>query len=420
MILIKSEEKKKLLGNVISLFVLQGSNYIIPLFSIPFLFKRLDVEKFGLVNFAFAFMQYFIILTDFGYNLSATKSIAEHREDKQKTQLIFNSVMGSKFLLFLTGFLVLLCIVFFIPDFSVNKNVFILSYGMVLGNVLFPIWFFQGIEKMKMITWLTICLKLVAIVPLFFLVKSSSDYLYVPFLNSLAWLACGIVSLYIIKKDFGISPGLTTIPEIKQSLKESSPFFLSRVSASIYTVSNAFALGIFSGNVAVGFYTAAEKLFQALLNAYSPINSSLYPFMTKHKDLKLFKKIFFAAVAFNLILIATLLFFSNDIITLFYKKSAVESVLVFRLLLIACCVVVPSVLIGFPLLAALGYSNFANRTVIAPSILHLVGLGILVLTHSFNIYTVAGMVIFTESLVLLSRVYGVFKYKLFSIKPTIA
>lgn len=413
MFVIKSKERKNLLANVISLFVLQGSNYIIPLLSIPYLFKTLNVEKFGLVNFSFAFIQYFIILTDFGYNLSATKSIAEHRDDRLKTQQIFNAVIGSKLLLFFIGLIVLSGIVFFVPGFSTYKSVYFISYGMVLGSILFPVWFFQGMEKMKLITFLSISLKLVAIIPLFFLVKSSADYLYVPIFNTIAWIACGLLSLYVIKKDFGIVPGKFSFAQIKDSIKESSPFFLSRVSVSLYTTSNVFALGLFSGNISVGYYSAAEKLFQALQNAYSPINSSLYPFMTKTRDLKLYKKVFSLAVIFNIVLISGLLFFSHEIITLFYKNESIQAEQVFQLLLIACLVIVPSVMLGYPFLAALGHSNYANKTVIGPSIVHLIALIILIATNNFSIYTVAAMVIFTESLVLVSRMYGVFRFKLY-------
>lgn len=410
-----TNERKNLLVNIISLLVLQGSNYIIPLLSIPYLFKTLDIEKFGLVNFSFAFVQYFIILTDFGYNLSATKSIALHRDDVEKTQEIFNGVMGSKILLFLLGLLILTCVVFFFPGFSSYKLIYFITYGMVLGSILFPVWFFQGMEKMKLITFLTISLKLVAIVPIFFLVKTSADYLYVPIFNSIAWIICGIVSLYIIYKDYGIVPGRFTIQQVKNSLIESRPFFLSRVSVSLYTTSNVFTLGLFSGNAAAGFYSAAEKLFQALQNAYFPINSSLYPFMTKTKDIVLYKKVFLFAVLFNIILISFLLFFSKDIITLFYREDSTEVVNVFRLLLVACFFIVPSVMLGYPLLAALGHSNFANKTVIAPSIIHLFALCVLLATKTFTIYTVAAMVIFTESLVLISRLYGVYKFKLYKL-----
>ena len=50
--------------NFISLALLQGVNYLLPLLSFPFLFRVLGVERWGLVTFGYALMQYFIMFTD--------------------------------------------------------------------------------------------------------------------------------------------------------------------------------------------------------------------------------------------------------------------------------------------------------------------------------------------------------------------
>src|SRR5207342_3266640 len=142
-------------GNFLSLVVLQGVTYVLPLITVPYLFRTLSVEKYGLVNFANAFIQYFIVFTDFGYNLSATKLIAENRDDASKLSRIFNRVMFSKLLLLLIGLLVMAIIVLCFPKFSSDKSLYIYTYGMVVGNVLFPVWFFMGMEKMKFITIIT-------------------------------------------------------------------------------------------------------------------------------------------------------------------------------------------------------------------------------------------------------------------------
>src|SRR5690242_21293782 len=99
--------KHPLVGNFFSLALLQGVSYALPLITVPYLFRTLNVEKYGLVNFANAFIQYFIVFTDFGYNLSAVKLIAENRDDESKLSHIFNRVMFSKFLLLLIGFAVI-------------------------------------------------------------------------------------------------------------------------------------------------------------------------------------------------------------------------------------------------------------------------------------------------------------------------
>ena len=81
--------RRKLLGNMFWLYSLQGLNYFIPFAVLPYLVRVLGVERYGLVSFAQAFAQYFVILTDYGFNLFATKQIARLRSDPGGFRLFF-------------------------------------------------------------------------------------------------------------------------------------------------------------------------------------------------------------------------------------------------------------------------------------------------------------------------------------------
>ena len=405
--------KHPLVGNFFSLALLQGVSYALPLITVPYLFRTLNVEKYGLVNFANAFIQYFIVFTDFGYNLSAVKLIAENRNDKSKLSHIFNRVMFSKLLLLFIGFAIILFVVFYFDKFSSNKALYIYTYGMVVGNVLFPVWFFMGMEKMKFITIITIITRVLALAPIFLFIKSSSDYLLVPIINSCGTILSGIIGIAVVKKVFKIKYTVPSFNEIIHSLKDSSQYFLSRVSVSVYTISNVFTLGLFGSTTMVGYYSAAEKLFIAIQNAYVPVNNSLYPYMTKTKNVNAFKKIFWFITIANAVLIAALLIDTKDIIYLIYKIKSSESIVTLQLLLIACLMIVPSILLGYPFLGALGYSKFTNNSVISSSIFHLCGLIFLVLTNNLTVYSVAGMLIITEGVVCGIRLWGAYKFNLF-------
>lgn len=410
--LLKNKLNSPLVTNFFSLFILQGANYLFPLLTVPYLFRTLGVETFGLINFATAFIQYFAIFTDFGFNLSATKYIAENRDDKEKVRDHFANVLGAKLILFLIGLLVLIFIVNIFDTFSVNKFVFILSYGTILGSVLLPFWLFQGMEEMGYITKITIVTRTLAIIPVFIFVKSDEDYLLVPFFYSIGAILSGVIGLYVAHSKLKITIGFSILSfsSILKTLKESSVFFISRISVSLYTVSNTFILGLVLGNIAVGYYVAAEKLYSALQSMYFPLSNALYPYIVKSKNIFAFKKIFIAVVLVNTIGVLIFIFGANFLLNVIYTKIDIQSVNVLKILFVGCLVSVPSVLLGYPLLGALGFTKYTNLTVIISSIFHVIGLVFLFSFNYITIYSVAILVVVTESLVLILRIKGVKKY----------
>ena len=409
-----SEDKKRLFSNFFSLSVLQGANYLLPLITLPYLVRVLGAEKFGLVAFAQAFVQYFVILIDYGFNLSATREISIHREDKQKVSEIFCSVLIIKFTLMVLSLFLLCLIVFSFQKFKNEWLIYFLAFGMAIGQVLFPVWFFQGMERMKYITVLNITARVIFTVSIFLFVRGMSDYIYVPLLSSLGYIVAGILGQWVAFRDFKIRPNLPSIKCLWSYLKDSAQFFLSRASVSVFTSSNAFFLGLFTNNTVVGYYSAAEKLYLAFQGLYQPLTSAVYPYMAKYRNISLFKKIFKLSVLLNTVLCILLFIFSGQLVVLLFGNDFQNSILVFKIFTAALLIIVPSILEGYPFLAALGYAHYANGSIIAGSLFHIAALIIVSELLFINAPMVAALVVITQTIILSLRTYGVKKHKLWA------
>ena len=411
------KKEKRLVGNFFSLSVLQVFTYVLPLLVLPYLVRTLGVEKFGLVAFAQSFIMFFNIIVDFGFTLSATREISVNREDEEKVTEIFSSVIIIKCILIVLSYLIMNIIVFSYAKFAKEWILFNLSFLWVIGQAMFPIWYFQGMERMKYITIVNVTSKILFTLLIFLFIHNSSDYIYVPLLNGGGMVTGGILSLLFIKKAFSQRFRFYNTKTVLYHFRESSHFFLSRVAVSIYTTSNTFLLGIFTNNTMVGYYSIAEKLYQAILGFYQPIVQALYPYVAKERNITLFKKLFIVLVGINILGIVLLYFIGSDIFDLLFSNNlGTESLEVFHIFLIASLIVVPSILLGYPFLGALGFSKYANLSVIYGSVFHLLGLGLLASFGKINIYSVAILVIGTQIVDLTYRLFGVYKENLWLIK----
>jgi len=407
---LKSEEYKVIAENFFSLSILQLLVYVMPLITLPYLTRVLGVANYGLVNFAIAFNAYFIILTDYGFGLSAVREISINREDKKKVSKIFSSVMIIKCILTLLSFVILLTIVFSFQKFAHNWLLYLFAFGFVIGNLLSFTWFYQGMERMKYITILNVITNFIFLVTIFIFIKKPSDYVYVPLLQSLGLIIAGIISFWIIRTRFNVNFRTPKFVDIKETFKYSTQFFLSRASVSIYTSSNSFFLGLFAGPMAVGYYSAAEKLYIAAQGFYGPLVQVTYPYMAKTKNKRFHRKILKYTLILNTLICVMIIIMAPLIVKIIFGGSYMPSVGVLRLFALALMIVIPSILLGYPYLAALGQQKYANGSVIVGSLVHL---AMLLLVSSFiNIYIVAALVIVTESIVLALRVYGIKKHKL--------
>ena len=408
---LKDKLNNPMVGNFISLVFVQGINYILPLLSFPFLARTLGWERWGLVEFGYAFTLYFVSFTDFGFNLSGTKYIAQHRDEPDKINTFLNSALLSRLILGIVSFFIILTILFVFERFRVEQTFYLLYFGIVIGNIMFPLWFFQGMEKMKYITFFNVIAKSISLLPLFFFIKQPSHYIYVPACYSIGYIIAGVFSLYFIYFKSGFKWYIPPFQNIWFALKDSSTYFLSRASTTLNAQSITTVLGLVCGNTILAYYAAAQRLYQAYDQLVAPLTGVLFPHMAKTQDISFFKRILTKVIIINITLVIIALLLSNWIITIVYGTEVHQTTLIaFRILLVANLFSIPSMLIGYPLLAAMGHPKYTNWTVILTSCFHIGMLILFYFTNSISIVYVSILVVLSQFVLLTLRIVGVKKF----------
>ena len=264
------------------LSVLQFTNFLIPLLIIPYIVRVLGVDVFGKITYAQNIITYFTLIINFGFEYSATREIAVNKGNKPVIKQIFWSVLKQKTTLLLFSCIGLVILYFTFSKVNTDFSLYFFVFLMNVGVVLFPTWFFQGMEEMGIMAIFNLLIKGIGLILTVLFVKSSSDYLAYPLLISLAYILFGIGALLYVIKHFEI-PYIKSDKVISKELfKRSFPIFLNNLFVSGYTITNLTMLGFYVTNKELGIYSGAFKIIMAILMITStPINMAIYPVISR-------------------------------------------------------------------------------------------------------------------------------------------
>jgi PST family polysaccharide transporter len=403
-----TKEKKVLLSNFFSLSILQAFTYILPLLTLPYLVRVIGIELFGVVAFAQSIIMFLNMVVDYGFNLSATKEVSIHRENKKKLTEIFSSVMTIKVILIFISLFILSILIFSIEKLRIHWELYYLTSLVIVGQALFPIWYFQGIEKMKYITIVNVSSKLFFTILIFIFIQKESDYIYIPLLNALGFILAGVISLYIIFVKLNQNFDFSSL-KIKEYLKNGFHIFLSIISSNTLAVSPTIFIGIFLDYSLVGYYSAFEKIVTAMKNFFYIINQTFFPRLSKvfTEDIKryknMWKKLSISTIVFSIIIYVILLFVSKSFIEFYFGSNFVYYTNVFNIL--AFTVVLYTIInaLGLNGLLVAGRNKELSISQIIPTLIYLTLTPIIL--EIYGLYVFLFFLLFIDLSIIMIRLY---------------
>lgn len=331
--------KRGLVKNIFSLGLVQIANYVLPLISVPIVSRIIGPDKFGVVNFAAAFMAYFTLLINYGFDLSGTRAIALRRDDLAERNKIFNQVLFAKLLLLGISIILFIASLYLVPQFKEEKAVAIYSFLLCISWAITPNWLFQGMQELTRVAIFNLATKIIFTVIIVLVVREKSDYIWQPLAISIAQMLVGGFSFIYAIRHFKISIRVPSLKPVLDMLWNERMIFFSMVVVNLYTTTNVVLLGFLQPPEQVGYYTAGYRLIIIMQMLISmPLAQSLFPYVgtafgqSREKGLDLVKQIFPVVTIITVLASLFLWLFGPLIIGIMYGGKFAPSIIVFRIL----------------------------------------------------------------------------------------
>ncbi len=349
----------------------------VPFLYYPYLIRYMGAENYGFVIYVQAIIFMLGIFIDYGFNLYGTKEASQRREDKIEMSKLYSSIVFIKILMFIFLIPLYIFIVEFLPssNFPNAYYIYIFMYLLLINDVFFSQWFFQGVEEIKYAAIINLSSRILLLFVIFIGVNTTLGLYSLTVGLILSAIANAILSVLVIKYKFSVNFVCVRFEEIKCHAKASSAFFFSRVANIFILKINAFIIGNSFGMNYVAYYDLAEKLVNLLTIPLNILNQVTYPKVSKDKNYNFVYLIIKLALLYALVTYMAIYFFGQDIIRMFAGDGMEGSITLLCILLITLPINAISYFLGNCVLIVAGYIKSFNMSILHPGLLYLVILG---------------------------------------------
>lgn len=365
---------KKFYINAMWQYLLQAIKYLLPLLVLPYLTRVLEPEGYAIYAYVVSFMTFAQTFVDFGFNLSGTKMVASAKNDHD-LGLIVGSITQARLLLCVLAGIICCAIGLFIPIMRDNAPYAVLSYIAVCGRALAPDFLFQGKERMAPITLRYLASKGLSTIFTFMFVNSADDLLWVPIFDIVASAIALIWSFAAARKLFDLQIYWAGLKRVLQELATSGYYCLSNMASAAFSGLTTLIIGVaISDPVQISHWSLAMTAVGAVQSLYSPITNSLYPHMVVGCDFGFAKRLIILSIPFVLGGTALFCVIAEPIVLILGGPEYLSGAYVLRIVSPVLIFSFYGMLIGWPILGAMGRVKELTRTTVVSSIANVMAL----------------------------------------------
>ncbi len=407
---IKNKDYQIIAKNFSYLSLLKLCNIGFKFILVAYLIRVLGAELYGVLTWADSIIQFFLMFINFGFNVYAAKYIVDYRGDKERINEIVSSIYIIKAVLFITSFIILVGASIFTP-IAQNFELLIFMLIMGVGEVLFPIWFYQGMEKLKDATIIVFISRLFIVLTTITFVKSSNElFLYVG-LIVLSNFLMGILGAYSLKKHYDISFQLVQLKTILNYFKAATMFFFGRFLQLTFNFGTIFLIGVYASMSDVTGFDVASKIIMLAVIPFEMVQQAVFPTISRTMDKNLLNKLVFFSLFFGLFLMAIINLFSSQLLLILGGEVMLEYKTALQFLSLLTPLASVTFIMGSCALVAFGFFKEYNLSLLISSLIYILIVLFLYLFEEVTFWNLIYLRVFSEFVLVTIRTYYAIKRK---------
>ncbi|WP_457130202.1 oligosaccharide flippase family protein [Mucilaginibacter sp. HD30] len=262
-----------ILSNFFNLSSIQGSNILLFIITIRIITGRYGIETYGLVSVAYTFLMLAGTVISYGTTQSGVRDTAYHVDEPESLSIVIYNALGIRAVIFMLFCIALSAYYWFDPD---HYNYLWFALPLALAEVVNPLCFFIGVEKVKIFNILNLIGNFFAVATIFFFVKGEDNAAWVNFvLGSANVITYTGLFLYLHKR-FKLQFYLPSTNDLIAISKANFSLTLNNISANLQQSVIIFALGFFNSPF-LGAYSISNRVIGQCRNAFNIVSNAVYP-----------------------------------------------------------------------------------------------------------------------------------------------
>jgi polysaccharide biosynthesis protein len=302
---------KKIAENYFFMTLLLVLNSFFGLLIYPYLIRTLGAESYGVYIFASTVVNYFICFIGFGFDMYGVRLIAENPFSIKKKSNVLSIIFTTKLYLEIVSIILAILVSFVFPILRTYFWVYIVCFANTLLNIFFPTWYFQGVQKMRVVSYIQLIFKLLSLPFIFIFIKKPDDILLFAIImtaSSLLGALYAFIHLLVFER---LKISLVPIKHTLVYIKESQYFFYTNFLNMMKIQTINLIIGTRYSMTDLALYDLANRIVSIPLMLITNINSALFPKVVSNFNVPLIKKILMTERIIGILAVLTVVVFGK-------------------------------------------------------------------------------------------------------------